>query len=141
MTIDQLVLNFYTAFDKLGKFELQFTRPYLEAISNKLLRKPQVLTDAATIAWDAASSNHAQVTLTASRIFGAPTNIADGQEYTLEVIQGGSGSYTITWNAAFVWPGGTAPTLTITVGRRDVFRFIGTNGKLVGSTVGLNYNA
>jgi hypothetical protein len=88
----------------------------------------QTLTDAATIAWDTNSGRIATVTLGASRTMGAPTNAKVGT-YVLYVIQGGTGSYNITWNSVFKWPGGVAPTLSTAVGRRDIFTFIydGTN--------------
>lgn len=88
----------------------------------------QTLTDAATIAWDTNSGRIATVTIGASRTMGAPTNAKVGT-YVLYVIQGGTGSYNITWNSVFKWPGGVAPTLSTAVGRRDIFTFIydGTN--------------
>ena len=92
----------------------------------------QTLTDAATIAWNTASGRVATVTLGASRTFGAPTNLKVGT-YILSVIQGGTGSYTITWNAVFKWPAGVAPSLTTTVGARDLFTFYSDGTNLYGS--------
>lgn len=46
---------------------------------------------------------------------------------TIILIQG-SGPYTVTWPASFIWPGGVAPTLTTTNGHVDVFTAITTNG-------------
>ena len=57
----------------------------------------QTLTDASTIAWDTSLGRVATVTLGASRTMGAPTNLKVGT-YILKVVQGGSGSYNITWN-------------------------------------------
>jgi hypothetical protein len=99
---------------------------------------PITLAASGTIAWDTAVGQVATTTLTASSTLAAPTNLVNGGVYTLHVVQGGSGSYTITWNAVFKWPAATAPTLTTTVGKRDVFTFIsdGTNLYGVGA---LNY--
>jgi hypothetical protein len=36
-------------------------------------------------------------------------------------------SYTITWPAAVKWPGGTAPTITTTASRSDMFVFYTNN--------------
>ena len=49
--------------------------------------------------------------------------------YIMRIIQGGSGSYTITWPASVIWSGGTAPTLTTTVAKSDIVTLIydGTN--------------
>ena len=79
------------------------------------------LTDATTIAVDAALGNTFIVTLTASRVMGEPSNPLDGQTAVFIVVQGGSGSYALTWNAVYLWPSGVAPTLTTTVGAVDMF--------------------
>ena len=94
----------------------------------------QTLTDAATIAWDASLGRVATVTLGASRTFGAPTNLKVGT-YILHVIQGGTGSYTITWNGVFKWTAATAPTLSTAVGRRDIFSFISDGTNLYGAMI------
>jgi hypothetical protein len=89
----------------------------------------QTLTDAATITWDVTSGHNAQVTLGGNRTLAAPTNLVAGQVYTLRVVQDGTGSRTLTWNAVFKWPSGTAPMLSTGAGKRDVFVFVtdGTN--------------
>ena len=94
----------------------------------------QTLTDAATIAWDTSLGRIATITLGASRTFGAPTNLKVGT-YILHVIQGGTGSYTITWNGVFKWTAATAPTLSTAVGRRDVFSFISDGTNLYGAMI------
>lgn len=88
----------------------------------------QSLTDASTIAWNTSLGRIATVTLGASRIMGAPTNLKVGT-YILNIIQGGSGSYNITWNGVFKWTSGVAPPLSTSVGARDIFSFVcdGTN--------------
>lgn len=91
----------------------------------------QTLTDGATINWDVSSGNIAKVTLGGNRTFAAPSNLKDGS-YILHVIQDGTGSRTITWNAAFKWVGGVAPVLSTTAGARDVFSFTVENGVLYG---------
>ena len=87
------------------------------------------LTDASTVSWDASANQVTSVTLGGNRTFGAPTNQKDGAVYVLIVIQDGTGSRTITWNAVFKWVGGSAPTLTTTASARDIFVFVsnGTN--------------
>jgi hypothetical protein len=83
----------------------------------------QVLTDGATISWDVKGGLRASITLGGNRTLAAPTNIVAGQLYVLHVVQDGTGSRTLTWNAAFKWPSGTAPTLSIGAGKRDAFMF------------------
>ena len=44
--------------------------------------------------------------------------------FSLKVTQDGGGSgYTVTWPASVKWPGGTAPELTATADKSDVFVF------------------
>ena len=92
------------------------------------------LTDGATISWDASVGNTFQVTLGGNRIMAAPTGIKPGYTYLLHVIQDGSGSRTITWNAVFKWAGGTAPTLSTGIGEKDLLSFTAdASGNLVGT--------
>ena len=92
----------------------------------------QTLTDAATISWDTALGRVATVTLGASRTIAAPTNQKVGT-YILRVVQGGSGSYTLTWNGNFKWTAQTAPVLSTAVGAVDIFTFFSDGSKMYGS--------
>lgn len=57
------------------------------------------------------------------------SNLKDGAEYIITVLQDGTGSRTIAWPSTVKWAGGSAPTLTTTASARDSFSFIsdGTN--------------
>jgi hypothetical protein len=68
-----------------------------------------------------------RVTLTAACTLTFPTATA-GQSLSLVLVQGGTGSYTVTWPAAVTWAGGTAPTLSTTVGATDYLTFICVDG-------------
>ena len=81
------------------------------------------LTDGATITWDVGSSPVAKVTLGGNRTLSAPTNSASGQFISLTVIQDATGSRLLTWNSAYEFTGDTAPTLTTTASKADVFIF------------------
>lgn len=82
-----------------------------------------------TTTWDTALGNTAIVTLTSSTSsIGAPTNIQAGTAYALVIIQDGTGSRTVTWNAAFKWPSGSAPILSTTAGAIDIISFLSYNG-------------
>jgi hypothetical protein len=81
------------------------------------------LTDGATITWDVGSSPVAKVTLAGNRTLSAPTNSASGQFISLTVIQDATGSRLLTWNSAYEFTGDTAPTLTTTASKADVFVF------------------
>lgn len=101
----------------------------------------QTLTDGATINWNMALGQVATVTLGGNRTMAAPTNILGGAGeaafVTVVVIQDGTGSRTLSWNAVFKFKGGSAPTLTTTLNKRDTFTFIadGTNLYEVGRTL------
>ena len=97
------------------------------------------LTDEATITWDAQAKPIAKVTLGDNRILAAPTNSQTGQFVSLLIIQDGTGSRTLTWNAVFEFPLEAAPTLTTTGGLGDLFVFRYHNSKWlqVGSTLAL----
>ena len=77
------------------------------------------LSDGASIAIDMALGIHHSVTLGGNRAFAAPTNQAVGQSGSIFITQDGTGSRTASWNAAFKWVGGTAPTLTTTAAAVD----------------------
>jgi len=47
----------------------------------------------------------------------------DQYELTM-IVEQGSGPHSITWPASVKWPGGTAPTLSSTSGRVDIFKMI-----------------
>jgi len=86
------------------------------------------LTDGATITWNVGTSPVAKVTLGGNRTLSAPTNGATGQFISLAVIQDATGSRTLTWNSVYEFTADTAPTLTTTASKADlfVFRYNGT---------------
>ena len=54
-------------------------------------------------------------------VFNAPTGTCT---FTLEILQDGSGSRTVTWPSNVHWPAKTAPTLTTTAGALDIVSFL-----------------
>ena len=91
--------------------------------SAKLNYSESTLTDQATITWDASTQDVCKVTLGGNRTMAAPTNNTTGQFISILVIQDGTGSRTLTWNAVFEFASDTAPTLTTTANLGDVFVF------------------
>ena len=81
------------------------------------------LTDGATVTWDASTAPVCKLTLGGNRALSAPTNGATGQFISIAVIQDATGSRTLTWNSAYEFTGDSAPTLTTTVSKADVFVF------------------
>lgn len=94
--------------------------------------KMNTLTDGATINWDMDDGSVAEVTLAGNRTMAAPTNLKDGGTYILHVHQDATGSRTITWNAVFKWPGGTAPTLSTGASAHDIISFTSDGTNLYG---------
>jgi len=91
--------------------------------SVKLNYSETALTDQATVTWDASTEDVAKVTLAGNRTLAAPSNGTTGQFISLLIIQDGTGSRTLTWNAVYEFASDTAPTLTTTANLGDVFVF------------------
>ena len=97
------------------------------------------LTDASTISWNAITQPVAKVTLGANRTLGAASGGVAGQFVSLLIIQDGTGSRTVTFNAAYEFAEDTAPTLTTTASKGDlfVFRYNGSKWLEVGRNLNL----
>lgn len=84
-----------------------------------------------TVALDCASSNMHIVTGNASgtNMTFTIANATNNQVFIVSILQGAVVSTIAGWFATVRWAGGTVPTLTATVGKRDTFGFIrtGTN--------------
>lgn len=94
-------------------------------------------TDGATITFDLSTSLHT-VTLGDNRTL-ALSNETVGQSFVIRLVQDGTGSRTVTWFSTIKWAGGSAPTLTTTADKTDVFGFICTSaGNYDGFVIGLN---
>ena len=98
----------------------------------------QTLTDQATITWNALTQPVAKVTLGANRTLGAASGGQAGQFVSLLIIQDGTGSRTVTFNAAYEFKDDTAPTLTTTAAKGDLFVFRYNGSKWL--EVGRNQN-
>ena len=82
--------------------------------------------DAATVTFNMAASNVHTVVLGGNRTL-AVSNTSVGQPFILRLVQDGTGSRTVTWFSTLKWAGGTAPTLTTTASKTDVFGFLCTS--------------
>ena len=85
------------------------------------------LTDASTIAIDMAAGFNFSVTLGGSRTLGAPTNSIAGQSGLILITQDGTGSRTLSYNAAWKFAGGT-PTASTAAGTVDAIAYTVTTG-------------
>lgn len=61
---------------------------------------------------------------------------------TIRFIQGNAGGYTVGWDAAILWAGGSAPTITATLGAEDVITFNTTDSgtSVYGFTAGQDFS-
>jgi len=76
------------------------------------------------------------ITLTRTATITMPTATA-GKSFIL-LLRSGAGSYTVTWTTV-KWPGGTAPTVTATASRLDIYSFFSDGTNWYGVTVNQNY--
>ena len=81
------------------------------------------LSDGANVAWNVLTSPVAKVTLGGNRNLSAGSGGITGQFISLLVIQDGTGSRTLTFNAVYEFTGDEAPTLTTTASKGDLFVF------------------
>lgn len=95
-------------------------------------------TDSATIDFDLEVSNLQIVTLGGNRILSL-SNPVVGQVYTIILKQDATGSRTVTWWSGIAWVNGSAPTLTTTASKRDIYTFIvESSGVYIGLVTGQN---
>jgi hypothetical protein len=74
------------------------------------------------VAWDATAAANAYHLLTENTTFSAPSNAAEGAIIQVEIAQGGT-PYTVAWHTDFEFAASTAPTMTATANKTDIFTF------------------
>ena len=74
------------------------------------------------IAWDATAAANAFHLTTENTTFSAPSNSVEGAIISVEIAQGGT-ARTIAWNTVFEFASSTAPTVTATANKTDIFAF------------------
>ena len=77
------------------------------------------------------------LTLTGNCTLTMPTAAA-GKSFIIILRQDATGSRTITWSTVN-WAGGTAPTITATASKQDIYSFFSDGTSWYGVTVGQNY--
>ena len=74
------------------------------------------------VAWDARAAANAYHVTTENTTFSAPSNAVEGAIISVELAQGGT-ARTIAWNTVFEFAASTAPTVTATANKTDIFSF------------------
>ena len=77
------------------------------------------------------------ITLTGNATITMPTAAA-GKSFILLLRQDATGSRTVTWSTVN-WPSGTAPTITATASKQDIYSFFSDGTSWYGITAGQNY--
>ena len=121
-----------------GTSLVEFNDGGYSSFTSAALNPEATLTDASTISWNALTQPVAKVTLGANRTLGAASGGVAGQFVSLLIIQDGTGSRTVTFNAAYEFKDDTAPTLTTTAAKGDLFVFRYNGSKWL--EVGRNQN-
>ena len=96
------------------------------------------LSDGSTITIDMATACHHSVTLGGNRTFAAPSNQVVGQSGSIFITQDGTGSRTASFNSAFKFVGGTAPTLTTTAAAVDRIDYVILSSNVIHCAVSLD---
>ena len=117
-----------------------------ETLTNKTLTNPTVTNytetpftaNSSTAITIALTNGTVQIiTLTGNATITMPTATA-GKSFIIMLKQDATGSRSVTWSTV-KYPGGTAPTITATASRQDIFSFFADGTNWYGTTVGLNY--
>ena len=74
------------------------------------------------VAWDSVAAANAYHVTTENTTFSAPSNSVEGAIISVELAQGGT-ARTIAWNTVFEFAASTAPTVTATANKTDIFSF------------------
>ena len=89
------------------------------------------LTAGATVNWNADTNGQiVSLTLDQNTTMAAPTNVIEHCVYCIRITNGGS-AYTVTWNAAYKFPGGVDHVMTATAAAVDIVTFIGGAGNVM----------
>jgi len=74
------------------------------------------------VAWDSTAAANAYHVTTENTTFSAPSNAVEGAIISVELAQGGT-ARTVAWNTVFEFAASTAPTVTATANKTDIFSF------------------
>jgi hypothetical protein len=117
-----------------------------QTLTNKTLTNPTVTNYTETlytantstaITVSLANGTVQQLTLTANATITMPTAAA-GKSFVIMLKQDATGSRTVTWSTV-AWPSGTAPTITSTANKMDMYSLFSDGTNWYGVTVGQNY--
>jgi len=98
------------------------TSPKVIATTSARITQVALTSSSSAVAWDAAAAANAYHVTTENTTFSAPSNATEGAIIQVELAQGGT-ARTIAWNTVFEFAASTAPTVTATASKTDIFTF------------------
>lgn len=98
------------------------TSPLMVATTSARITQVALTSSSNAVAWDAAAAANAYHVTTENTTFSAPSNAVEGAIISVELAQGGT-ARTIAWNTVFEFAASTAPTVTATASKTDIFSF------------------
>ena len=105
-------------------------------INNSYVEEVYTANTGTAITLDLENGSIQNLTLTGICTITMPAAVA-GKSFMM-YLRTGTGGYTVTW-ATVKWSGGTAPTLTATASRMDMFSFFSDGTNWYGVVAGQNY--
>jgi hypothetical protein len=117
-----------------------------ETFTNKTLTNPTVTNYVETlytantstaITVSLANGTVQNLTLTGNATITMPTAVA-GKSFIIILSQDATGSRTVTWSTVS-WPSATAPTVTSTASKKDIYSFFSDGTSWFGTTIGQAY--
>jgi len=119
-------------------------KPVLEDYGETIIGGASGANTGASYTIDITTGNAFHLILTANCTFtfSNPASSGISTSFVLFLEQDATGSRTVTWPAAVVWAGGTAPTLTTTGSHTDILSFTTVDGGTTwfGFVSAQNYN-
>ena len=110
--------------DGSGNLGVGTTSPTTQVTASKSANISQVAITSSSnaVAWDATAAANAYHVTTENTTFSAPSNAVEGAIISVELAQGGT-ARTVAWNTVFEFAASTAPTVTATANKTDIFSF------------------
>ena len=95
---------------------------FLSCTTGARINQVALTSSSNAVAWDALAAANAYYATTENTTFAAPSNALEGAIISVEIAQG-STAYTVAWNTVFEFAASTAPTVTATANKTDIFAF------------------
>jgi len=103
-------------------FTTSATAPLTVSTTSARITQVAVTSSSNAVAWDSTAAANAYHVTTENTTFSAPSNSVEGAIISVEIAQGGT-ARTIGWNTVFEFAASTAPTVTATANKTDIFSF------------------